>query len=214
MIGISNCFDMIGQNGCMDVASSLGMQGIGKDMQEISIPIYEVFYMKILIGQDSAFMCDSIQEFTAIRRMNNSCGSVTVTVNLLDMDLLTLLGALLIFTPNTGMNCFLKLNAINLIDDILDLLPMLADLAGLPLPDGMVDGALEGGTIGIEFANRVLEVLFDKLVDVLNEDMATRGIAVRHWEELPEFYQGLVDSGEMKNMLKMRQELGALGFTL
>ncbi len=212
MINVSNCFDMIGQNGCMDVASSLGMQGISKDMQEISIPIYEVFYMKILIGQDCAFMCDSIPEFTAIRRMNNSCGSVTVTVNLLDMDLLTLLGALLIFTPNTGMNCFLKLNAIELVDEIIDLLPMLADLAGVPLPDGLMEAGL--GTQQLEIANRILEVLFDKLVDILNEDMATKGIEVRHWEELPEFYQGLVDSGEMKNMLKMRQELGALGFTL
>jgi len=214
MIGISDCFSMIGTDGCMDVASSLGMQGLTGDMQTVSIPIYEIFYMKILIGQDCAFMCDSIPEFTAIRRMNNACGSVSVTVNLLDMDLLTLLGALLVFTPNTGMNCFIKLNAVDLIDDILDVLPMLADLAGLPLPDGMVDGALDCGTIGIEFANRVLEVLFDKLVDVLNDDMASKGIEVKHWEELPEFYQGLVDSGEMKNMFQMRQQLGALGFTL
>lgn len=214
MINMSECFALCGTDGCMDVASSLGMQGVNKDLGSFSIPIYEVFYLKILIGNDSAFMCDSIPEVTAIRRMNNACGSVTVTINLLDMDILTLLGALLIFTPNTGMNCFIKLNAVDLIDEILDLLPMLADLAGMPIPDEIMDAALAGSTMQIEFANRVLEVLFDKLVDILNEDMSTKGIEVRHWEELPEFYQGLLDSGEMKNMLQLRRELGALGFTL
>ena len=115
MIDISDCFSMIGTDGCMDVASSLGIQGIDPAMQEISIPIYGPFFMKILIGQDSGFICDSIPEFTVVRQLNQNCGTVAIALNLMEMDILTLVGALLAFTPNTAMNCFLKLSAVDLI---------------------------------------------------------------------------------------------------
>ena len=200
MINISDCFAMCGQDNCIDVASSLGLQGVDSSMQEISIPIYEIFYLKILIGQDCAFICDSIPELTAIRNMNNSCGSVAVTVNIMDMDLLTLLGAILIFTPNTGMNVFIKLNAIDLVDEISDLLPMVADTVGIPIPDGFIDA---------DMATEILQKVFDMLIEKLSADLEEKGINLMEWTELPGFYDQLRQSGEMQQMLALRRQLGA-----
>lgn len=205
MINMSECFSMIGQNGCMDVASSLGMQGIDNSMPEISIPIYGPFFMKILIGQDCGFICDNIQQFSALKNLNTSCGTVAVTLNLCEMDILTLIGGVLAFTPDTGMNCFLRLCAVDLINITADLMPLLADAAGMPIPDAVVEG-LQDQT---EFIAELLDILFDKIVETLDDDMATNGINVRELDELWDFYMEVKESGEMEEMRQYRNAMGA-----
>lgn len=204
MIELSSAFDMVGAGGCTDVASSLVGQGTDLSM---SIPIYEVFYLKILVGNDSGFLACSIQEYNALRKLAETCGSVTVTINLLDMDLLTLIGAILIYTPNTGPNIFIKLG------DILnnpelpeDILRMLSDLAGIPIPDA----ALRSSTMQTRFALELLQVLFNKLVEAMQQDMSMKGIEVHKWEELPEYFNMLQNSGEMARMAEIRQQLGGI----
>lgn len=204
MIELSSAFDMIDNGGCMDVASSLMGQGTDLSM---SIPIYEVFYLKILVGNDSGFLAGSIQEFNALRKLAETCGSVTVTVNLLDMDLLTLIGAILIYTPNTGPNIFIKLG------DILnnpelpeDILGMLADLAGVPIPDGVIGNY----TMQLKFALHLLQILFDRLVEAMQNDLESKGIHMHKWEELPEYFNMLQNSGEMARMAEIRQQLGGI----
>lgn len=208
MINLSECFKMIGQDGCIDVASSLGMQGINPAMQEISIPIYVTFFMKILIGQDCGFICNSIQEFTAVRQLNQNCGTVAITLNLLEMDILTLVGALLTFTPNTGMNCFLKLSAIDLANMSAELLSMISDASGIPLPPGIDDGLVDI----TEVAGDVIQAIFNKIIEILNEDLESEGIHIREWNELADFYNTVKASGEMQEMRFYRQKMGAFLF--
>ena len=204
MIELSSAFDMVGAGGCTDVASSLVGQGTDLSM---SIPIYEVFYLKILVGNESGFLSCSIQEYNALRKLAETCGSVTVTINLLDMDLLTLIGAILIYTPNTGPNIFIKLG------DILnnpelpeDILRMLSDLAGIPIPEGVMGNA----TMQTRFALHVLQILFDRLVEVMQNDLESKGIHMHKWEELPEYFNMLQNSGEMARMAEIRQQLGGI----
>ena len=205
MINMSECFSMIGQNGCMDVATSLGMQGIDNSMPEISIPIYGPFFLKILIGQNSAFICDNLQQVSALQHLNQSCGTVAVTINLCEMDILTLVGGVLTFTPNTGMNCFLRLCAVDIVNIAQDLLPILAEAAGIPIPDGLLDGV---GNYE-EFLTEVLQKLFDILVEHIDNDMGSNGINVRELDELWNFFMEVKESGEMIEMQQYRSAMGA-----
>ena len=208
MIDLSECFKMVGTDGCMDVATSMGMQGIDPSMTEISIPIYPPFYMKVLLGQDCGFICDTIPEYTAIKQLNESCGTVALSINLIEMDLLTLLGVLLTFTPNTGMNCFLKLSAIDLLTISVDLIPVIANATGIPLPPGCE----EGMAASTDVIQDLLQAVFDMLIDLISKDMESKGITLRDWDELPEFYNMLRESGEMQEMRMFRQQMGAFLF--
>lgn len=201
MIDISECFSMIGENGCMDVATSLGMQGVDSAMSSISIPIYGPFSMKILIGEDCGFICDSIPEFTAISQLNENCGTVAITLNLLEMDILTLVGALLTFTPNTGMNCFLKLSAIDLLELGEDILSSVASSVGFTIPPGVSI---------IDIAGDILEFAFNMLIEILNNDLDSKGITLQEWTELPNFYNEVRESGEMQEMANYRHMIGGL----
>lgn len=205
MINMSECFKMIGTDGCMDVASSLGMQGVDQAMQDISIPIYGPFFMKVLMGQDCGFICSTIQEFTAIRQLNKNCGTVAITLNLLEMDALTLVGSLLTFTPDTGMNCFLKLSAIDLVNLSADILNMIVDQTGVPLPPGVADGLVDITDV----ASDIIQSAFDILISSLNDDLDSNGITLREWNELPDFYYTVKESGEMQEMRAYRQSVGA-----
>lgn len=208
MIDISDCFSMIGTDGCMDVASSLGIQGIDPAMQEISIPIYGPFFMKILIGQDSGFICDSIPEFTVVRQLNQNCGTVAIALNLMEMDILTLVGALLAFTPNTGMNCFLKLSAVDLVNMTPDIVKMIANAAGIPIPDGILNTT---ETV-LDFAGELLDKLFEMLVDYLDDSLGSKGINLQEWDSLVDFYNDVLESGEMAQMRMYREQVGAFLF--
>lgn len=205
MINMSECFKMIGTDGCMDVASSLGMQGVDQTMQDISIPIYGPFFMKVLMGQDCGFICSTIQEFTAVRQLNQNCGTVAITLNLLEMDALTLVGSLLTFTPDTGMNCFLKLSAIDLVNLSADMLNMIVDQTGVPLPPGVTDGLVDITDV----ASDIIQSAFDILISSLNDDLDSNGITLREWNELPDFYYTVKESGEMQEMRAYRQSVGA-----
>ena len=205
MINMSECFKMIGTDGCMDVASSLGMQGVDQAMQDISIPIYGPFFMKVLMGQDCGFICSTIQEFTAVRQLNQNCGTVAITLNLLEMDALTLVGSLLTFTPDTGMNCFLKLSAIDLVNLSADMLNMIVDQTGVPLPPGVADGLVDITDV----ASDIIQSAFDILISSLNDDLDSNGITLREWNELPDFYYTVKESGEMQEMRAYRQSVGA-----
>lgn len=205
MINMSECFKMIGTDGCMDVASSLGMQGVDQAMQDISIPIYGPFFMKVLMGQDCGFICSSIQEFTAVRQLNQNCGTVAITLNLLEMDVLTLVGSLLTFTPDTGMNCFLKLSAIDLVNLSADMLNTIVDQTGVPLPPGVADGLVNITDV----ASDIIQSAFDTLISSLNNDLDNNGITLREWDELPDFYYTVKESGEMQEMRAYRQSVGA-----
>ena len=208
MIDISDCFSMIGTDGCMDVASSLGIQGIDPAMQEISIPIYGPFFMKILIGQDSGFICDSIPEFTVVRQLNQNCGTVAIALNLMEMDILTLVGALLTFTPNTGMNCFLKLSAVDLLNMTPDIVKMIANAAGIPIPDGVLNTT---ETV-LDFAGELLDKLFEMLMDYLDANLGSEGINLQEWDSLVDFYNDVLESGEMAQMRMYREQVGAFLF--
>lgn len=208
MIDISECFSMIGTDGCMDVASSLGMQGIDPLMQEISIPIYGPFFMKILVGQDCGFICDSIPEFTAIKNLNENCGTVAITLNLLEMDILTLVGALLTFTPNTGMNFFMKLSAVDLLNMTPDIVKMIANAAGIPIPDGVLNTT---ETV-LDFAGELLDKLFEMLMDYLDANLGSEGINLQEWDSLVDFYNDVLESGEMEQMRMYREQVGAFLF--
>lgn len=208
MIDLSECFKMIGTDGCMDVATSMGMQGIDPSMAEISVPIYPPFYMKVLLGQNCGFICDTIPEYTAIKQLNESCGTVALSINLIEMDLLTLLGVLLTFTPSTGMNCFLKLSAIDLVNISVDLIPVIANATGIPLPPGFEEGVVTSTDV----IEDLLQKVFDMLIDVISKDMETKGITLRDWDELPEFYNMLRESEEMQEMRMFRQQMGAFLF--
>lgn len=208
MIDMSECFNMIGTDGCMDVASSLVLQGVEPNIDDISIPIYEVFFLNIKVGDNCGFICDSLEEYTTLQNLNKYCGSVTVTLNILDMDLLTLAGALLIYTPNTGMNVFVKMNALNLTEDMIELIPQIAEVSGIPIPDMVTDNL----DIAEDFLNTALEALNERLIEILHEDLESNNINVMDWSDLPDFYVGLRNSGEITRMVNYRRQVSAAIF--
>lgn len=76
MIQLTEMFNMVGTDGCSDVATSLVMQGVEP---EISIPIYDIFFLKLMPGQKSTFLAESIPEFNAIRQLSVHCGAVAAS---------------------------------------------------------------------------------------------------------------------------------------
>jgi len=191
---------MIGENGCQDVATSLVMQGIDAS---ISIPIYDIFYLTIKPANHAQFLCDSIQEFSMIRNLARNCGAVACTINILDIDILTLGGVLCIYTPNTGMNVFFKLGNIiveNLPDDIIN---EIVYLSGITIPEGVISFTLE-------FVMDAIQSLLDRLIDIMSNNLEEYNINLLHWEELPEYYNIIKESGEMIMMLQYRQGTGAV----
>lgn len=201
MIHLSEAFGMIGNGQCCDVATSLALQGTNT---AVSIPLYEIFFLKILPGEGTQFLVSSIPEYNIIRHLASSCGAVAATINLLDLDILTLVGTLLIYTPSSGMTVFTKLGDIVTegIDE--DMVNSLANLAGIPIPSFIPDL--------YSFAGELLETLYNRLVDMLSADLEQYNINLIQWDMLPDFYEELRDSGEMAQMAKIRQMVGA--FTL
>ena len=197
MIQLSEVFNMIGTNGCSDVATSLQMQGTESD---ISIPIYEIFYLHILPAEHSNFMASSIPEANAIRQLAISCGGVSCTINLLDMDILTLAGVLCIFTPDTGMNVFFKDNIPDLANMTEEIVGTLAEMVGIPV---------QAGNVTMDIAVKAIDMLFNKLVDSMEQNLGNCGINLKRWEELPEYYEYLKNSGEMQEMHSYRDIVGA-----
>lgn len=194
MIQLSDVFNMVGVDGCSDVATSLAMQGTN---QEISIPIFEIFYLKILPSANSQFIAGSIAEANVLRQLAGCCGGVSCTLNLLDMDILTLAGVLCICTPSTGMNVFFKDNIPDLADLAEDVIAQLAQMAGIPVNIGI-------GGVGMDIAVQAIDFLFNKLVDCLENNLGSTGIAFRNWDELPDFYDTVCGTGDLGRMKQYR----------
>ena len=106
------------------------------------------------------------------------------------------------------MNCFLKLSAIDLANMSAELLSAIANATGIPLPDGVTEGLVDI----VEVAGEILQAVFDMLINVLSVDLDEKGITLREWEELPDFYNTIRESGEMQEMRMYRQEIGAFFF--
>lgn len=200
MIGISDMFNMIGVDGCQDVATSLAMQGT---VDSISIPIYEVFYLKILAGNDVARISGNLAEYNALRKLNTYCGSVGITINVLDIDLLTLVGAVCVFTPRTGMNVFMKLGDIITDELTHEMLAELAHIAHIPfLGDGSDNHLIV----------EILQTIFDMIIDRINDNLGDCGINVYNFDELGNYIDEIYNSGEMETMYQYRQMIGAMVF--
>lgn len=201
MIGISDLFSMVGVNGCSDVATSLAMQGCDP---EIDIPIYEVLYLKFMCGERTKGLADTIPEYNAIRRMSICCGAVAATLTIAGLDILELAGLICIFTPNTGMNVFLKLGEILVENISSDEVQLVLEAAHIPIPDFIEEaGALVG---------EALDTIFNMMISTMQDELGRFGIVLHQWNELPEYYSGIKASGEMQEMYNFRQTFGAAIF--
>ena len=204
MIGVSDLFNMIGQDGCQDVASSLAMQGT---LEPISIPIYEVFYLKILAGTDTAMISGNLAEYNALRKLSTCCGSVGITINCLDLDILTLVGAVCVFTPRTGMNVFMKLGEI-LTDELThEMITELASITNINPFSNAVTNEISNHIIP-----QLLQTVFDMIIDRLSDNLSSCGINVYSFDELGNYMNELQMTGEMEDMYQYRQMIGAMIF--
>ena len=199
MIMLSEMFSMIGQGDCQDVATSLGMQGTEP---EISIPIYEIFYLKLLGGQKANFLAGSIQEFNAIRQLAQTCGAVAATINLLDMDILTLVGLVAVATPRTGMNVFIKPGEAITGELEEEILTALSSLAGVDLPP-LTHRAFN-------FSEKLVNTLFNRFIEQMNDDLRTNLIEIHQWSDFAPYFFSLRNSGEMEEMYRFRQMMGGV----
>jgi hypothetical protein len=195
---------MIGQDGCCDVATSMSRQGTDPD---VHIPIYGPFFLHILAGVKTNFLASHLTEFNAIRHLAQTCGAVAASVNLIQMDMLTLLGVLLIFTPSTGMNVFVKNNVPDLTEMAEDISDAIVKLTPLALGAEQMNDAMFDQT---ELVNKALAWLIDTLIERLDDDMGTSGINLHTWDELPDYYNYVKGCGDMQRMAEYRQMMGSI----
>lgn len=199
MIGLSEVFNMVDMDTCVDPATSLRNMGTNLDL-DVSIPIYEIFYLKILKGGDTGFLCDNIMEYNMLRKLCVQCGAISCCINLLDMDILTIFGIMCVCTPNTGMTVFYKNNVPALVDMTEEIAEQLADLAGIPFDPNY--GALELGS-------EILNVLIERCMEKVDEDLNDKGIQCLPWEKIPEFVETVTQSGEAHQMYMYRKRSNA-----
>lgn len=197
MINASEIFSLCGTEGVPDVATSLAGQNIYGD---ISIPIFEGVYLKILPNSNLGFLCDNLQEAGVLQHLGKSCGTVGITLNILDMDILTLMGCVCAFTPRTGANVFFKNNVPDVLQLSEDIIENLAGLSHLPF-DPLGGG---GSAYLIDIASKSIDIIFDKLIDMLETDFKSHGIGIHEWEKLPEFRNELIQTGELRWMQRIR----------
>lgn len=198
MISVSEVFSLCGTEGVPDVATSLAGQNIYGD---ISIPIFEGVYLKILQNGNLGFLCNSLQEAGVLQHLGRSCGTVGVTLNILDMDILTLLGCVCTFTPRTGANVFFKNNVPDVLQLSEDIIENLAGLSNLPF-----DPLCSGSEYLLDIASKSIDIIFDKLIDMLETDFKSHGIGIHSWDKLPEFRHELLQTGELRWMQRIRAE--------
>lgn len=201
MIGISDIFSMVGCDGCIDVASSLALQGADGC---IGIPIYDVFMLQILPGDSTASISESISEFNAIRELSECCGAISAKINILGIDILTLMGILAVSTPYTGMHVFVKLGDILVEQVPLELIAEVANSVGIPIPSGAVN------LLG--FAQDLIKSLLDTIIEKITDNLDVYGIQLHEWSDLPAYYNQVKGSGEMEEMMYYRQSTNAALF--
>lgn len=197
MINVAEIFQYCGMDGVPDVATSLANQNV---MDDISFPVFEGVYLKIIPNGNLGFLCSSIQEAAILQHLGRSCGTVGIALNIMDMDFLTVLGCVCTFTPRSGANIFFKNNIPDLTQLTEDAVEMLAGLSALPF-DPMCGGGQE---YMLDLANQAIQILFDRLIDKLNDEFSAAGIGIHPWEELAEFRHELIESGELAWMQRVR----------
>ena len=213
MIDISEIFLGIQENGCPDIASSLASQGVDLN-EDISIPIFEGVYLKIMNGSKAGFLCNSIAEFQTLRSLSKSIGCVAFTINIAEMDLLSLFGLLATYTPQTGGIVFYKNNIPEIQALTEDMVMGLITATGLPIPEDvarmMVGSACGPGVMPApvqEVLDKVVERIFNKLM----EDLSSKDLQFVEWERIPELKEQLRRTGEDREMYQMRAMQGVLG---
>lgn len=198
MVNVSDIFSLCGTEGVPDVSTSLARQDI---MGEISVPIFEGVYLKIIPNGDLGFLCSTLQEVGVIQYLGRACGTVGIALNILDLDILTVLGCICTFTPRTGANIFFKNNIPDITQLAEDITGDLAALVGLPF-----DPVLGGGKgYLLDIANKAIDILFNRLIETLEDDLGSKGIGIHKWNEIPIFKQELVQTGELLWMNRIRR---------
>lgn len=200
MIMLSDVFGMINNQDCADVATSLVCQGC---VPEVSIPIYDIFFLKLHSVNDlhRLNLADSIMELNMLRSLSSSCGAVAASINLLDMDILTLIDILLTYTPNNGPHIFFKPKMI--MSDMLDdsVLSALFDSTRgvLGLPDLVPKTA--------EFVEKIIDDMFNRLIEVMGDNCKRFGIYLHTWNELYDYFNMLRNTQEFFDMSALRRNM-------
>lgn len=178
----------------------------------MTLPIYEIFYLKVssVNSLGNTGIADSIQEFSILRELGITCGGVCASINILDMDILTLVNIMLIATPNSGFNIFIKPRSMNLVGMAPDVIKTVADLACIPIPDGILDVVCSTIEAYADFAEQVQNIIFDKLIDMIDNNCAAMNVNVGTWDDLCEYYMRLKESGEMQQMQHIRAMTGGM----
>lgn len=198
MIRISEMFAGIANGSCTDVATSLALQGCTPN---IDIPIYGVLNLHIESGANAGKAANSVQEYNALRRLAMSCGAVTASINIEGIPILTLANVLLLFTPSCGMSVFLKILQLDENSIEMEMINIILEAAGIPIPEFFEEA--------VGMVSDAITILFNKMIESIQEDLEEYGIMLYPWEELPDYYNDLKESGEMNMMLQARQMSGA-----
>lgn len=204
MLQLSDMFSGINEEmGIFDLQSALGSQGV--NLQEgYSIPIYEIFYLKIAPKADAGILSASLEEYNVLSQLNRACGTICCTLNLFEMDLLTLLGAVCCYIPsslqNAGMYVFVKDNIPDLVNITEDIAVQILNLSGLNIED------LGGTTMNLEIAAQALDIVIKMLISALDRDLSSKGIRVFQWQILANFLDELQASGDYQQMLAYRKQ--------
>lgn len=201
MSELSDIFSMIGNGNCGDVATSMDAQGL---LSEQSIPIYEVFYLRLLLGDSLQLLVDNQQEFDMLKQLIVGCGAVGAAINIMGYDELTLLGIMAIYTPNTGMSIFVRPGRGDYGSASAEAVKGMLGLTGsiacpTPVP---FKGPLED-------MEDTLNMAQDMLLERINDSLDRYGIQIYHWEELPNLFYTIKDSGELSDMYQFRKISGA-----
>lgn len=200
MINLTDLFSMIGTDNCLDVATSLAMQGLDSS---ISIPVYDIFYLRIMGLSSCQQLADNMQEYGVMNQLAKTCGGVAIILNVLDMDILTLVGAMCVYTPSTGMNVFGKV--LNPVAEVLDenMVQELVQVAkGINIP---ILASANITEVAVDILNKLLEILMDRM----NENLSDFNVQLYPWERLLDYYLTVKNSGEMFQMNNYRVQNGA-----
>ncbi len=200
MISIAECFNHINFTDCVDVATSLALDGIP---DEISIPIYEVFNLHITKASNAQHMCSSMPEFGAIQQVSKATGGIVAGINVAGFDILTLVSVLMNTTSNREFNLFFKINTIDLANLSADAIQMMADICNVPIDISL--------GYNQEMVENLLQTLLDKLMQIINNDTKQYGINTYSWEHFEDYYTNAKATGELQQMYNTRLQLGAIG---
>lgn len=203
MLQVSDIFSGINEDaGIFDLQTALKSQGM--DLQEgFEIPIYDIAYLKLAPDCNPGIVCSNMTEYTALDKLQKACGVVCCTINLLKLDILTLLGIVCCYIPsgcvNGGMYLFVKNNIPDLVNITEDIAVAILNLSGAKIED------LGASTMTIDVASKALDIVINLLIKMLNTNMNNYGVAVYEFNKVEVFIQQLIDSGDYIQMYNYRK---------